>query len=211
MVEDVVEFRQLDERIETDRWRQAELAFHATTGAEGLTQTAFALEVGKSKGYISCLVRIWGAYGNRIPGDRPEFSSAYDEIHLRADRRTETSSTYREDAKTAVRNMPASEKVQLIEELERDAEVQHQQAERRREQLDWPPPRDRTADPKPSDLLAAITRARQAMRDAAQSAGAQDIPEHLHDEVFAKLGEIKDIADGIADLMSGLIYLKQEL
>jgi hypothetical protein len=77
----VREFVRLDKAIkraeqdqESRRWRMAEIAFDVTT-ARGMTQAAFAVRVGRTRGYVSRIVSMWATYGESA--NRPQFWSAY--------------------------------------------------------------------------------------------------------------------------------------
>lgn len=104
------EFRRLDkeivrgtEEVEEKKWRQAELAYEAYS--DGTSQGEYAKSVGKTRGHIGILVRMWdrvSGEGVREPVHLPVFADAYEQT--RSGQEGVTSSSAR--SRRAGRQMP---------------------------------------------------------------------------------------------------------
>jgi hypothetical protein len=103
----VAEFRQLDEEIESDQWRQADIA--AELYRAGASQVQIADDVHKSQQHISLLCRMSERYTS---SSKPEFSSAYAEMKEGPD--WEEKQAIRR-AKSALAKLPPRQRVEVME------------------------------------------------------------------------------------------------
>jgi hypothetical protein len=126
--EAVTEARQLVKRSETDQWRLAELTWQQTKGS-GVSIAQWARDTGLSDTKAGRLALIWQRHGSPAT-DRIEFSEAYARVSRPELADAEPGQVYADrhvqEARTAVRRMPAEQQASVVREALTDPDVAEQ-------------------------------------------------------------------------------------
>lgn len=75
----VAEFRQLDEQIEQDRWRQAEILYELVE--QGNSRRQLGRDLGQDDRHIGRLYRVWTTYGAQSAAQSLPEGRKYDECY----------------------------------------------------------------------------------------------------------------------------------
>lgn len=121
--EAVIEFRRLDDEIEADQWRQAELVWEQVQA--GASRLSLARDTRKDDKHIGVLYRVWDRHGSvPAPNRSVTFADAYRMAETSADTPEEASAIKNVNrASSALGQLPRRARAEVIREIMKDPDV----------------------------------------------------------------------------------------
>jgi hypothetical protein len=196
--EAVTEFHRLDNEIESDQWRQAQLTWEnsAPDGTRDGRQSlsSWARDVGKDRSWIGRLWRMWSDHGDRSPQDLPPFAETY-RLYSTGFDDPEEALRYNQERRTLadVRNLQPERKAQVARELLADPDVA-------RETFNAPEPDDEIASKARMHAGSAISRHDQRIQAHVQERRHQEAVDRGRTDDEAQY-EIASMMQVLADVV----------